>query len=422
MGCLFGFDLVTFLVTFGDMASSPSAAAAAASNPVREIHGVSVSFRKRKPGANYTMDFRVGGERFQETTGWPTMADAERAADKRVRELKERKQGLQAAGLAHQKAKGKYATVAEVVACLEDGAKVWDERTLQTYKSSLLRLARVVDAENPEGVGMERVLAESNLERFYAAGQGLAAVNWVDALPMNGGLNSTVRNVKALFRGRVLKIKFRDVKLPDLRVLEDMPAVRHTLDGFSPWPVEVYDAMHAASEVLKTEQPELWLVNAMLRRLGLRDEELLMARRDWIEVAGKQAWLKIQNRGAEFTVLKHGRFRKLELDEELQGLLLPREGFLVADGQSTAARFNLIYRTHNQWMRQFIPDRVKGNHELRMHAGSIVYTLHGLEAASHFLGHKSIVTTERYYASWLASAPKVDAALVAKARVVRVAA
>lgn len=398
----------------------------------RQLHGQAVRFYKRTPKANYTMDFEVMGERIQESTKWPTMADAERVAVARVREVKERKQGLTEAGLQHQRAKGKYATVQEVLDCLEGGDKIWDDGTMRTYKSALLRLARAADAERPLEAGMDKVLAEANLERFYALGQGGKGVNWVDSLECNGGLNSTMRNAKAMFSPRVIKIKFRHTKLPNLQVLRDMPMLRNVEDGFIPWPVEVYEAMHQASEVLKVEKPEKWLVNAMLRRLGLRDEELLNARREWIEVKyelgadgmgppQQRAFLRIQNRGTEFSLLKHGAARVLELDAELQDILLPREGFLIAEGWAKSARYDLIYREHNQWLKAFIPDRVKKNHELRMHAGSIVYTLYGLDQAKVFLGHKSTATTERYYAAWLSASPKVDAAMVAKARVVLVA-
>lgn len=393
----------------------------------RQIHGTAVRFYKRTENSNYSMDFEVMGERVQESTGWPTMADAERAADKRVREVKERKQGLAAAGQGHQKAKGKYATVGDVIKALDGGAKVWGSETLMVYTCSLKRLAKVVDAREPLNAGLDVVLSDQTIERFYARGQGLPGVNWADSRPGNGGLNTCIRNVKAIFTPRVVKIKFGNLKLPDLRELRSAPFLRHRSKGFVPWPVGVYEAMHEASEKLRTSDPELWLVNAMLRRLGLRDGELLAARRDWIEVqsvpAGDEmgpplmrAWLVVHDRDAQeadededveevdgFEVLKHGKPRKLELDAELMSLLLPREGHLIGDGWTPHARYTFLYRAHNQWVRKFIPKRKKANHELRMYAGSLVYMRDGLEEAAAFLGHKSTTTTERYYAAFLST-------------------
>lgn len=298
---------------------------------------------------------------------------------------------------------------------------------MMVYTCSLKRLAKVVDLRAPLDVGLDRVLSETTIERFYAEGQGLPGVNWADSRPGNGGLNTCIRNVKAMFTARVVKIKFAHVKLPDLRQLRGAPLLRHRSKGFIPWPAGVYEAMHEASEKLRLADPEQWLVNAMLRRLGLRDGELLASRREWIEVqsvaAGDgmgppkmRAWLVVHDRDGQeadgdedevesFEVLKHGKERKLELDAELMFHLLPREGFLIGNGWTPHARYTFIYRQHNEWVRKFIPKRLrkKANHELRMYAGSLVYMRDGLEAAAAFLGHKSTATTERYYAAFLST-------------------
>lgn len=404
--------------------SRPAATQKGSASSKRQVHGTAVRFYKRTEKANYTMDFEVMGERIQESTGWPTLADAERVAEKRVREVKERKQGLEAAGLGHQKARGKYATLREVLDALDAGGKVFSEGTLMVYKAALKRLASVVNARDPLSVTMDAALSDANVERFYAQGQGLRAVNWADNLPVNGGLNACIRNAKAVFSPRVMKLKFQQVRLPDLRAFRAAPFLRWKAKGFIPWPAGVYEAMHAASEKLRTENPELWLVNAMLRRLGLRDEELLSARRDWIELQAIHAgdgmgppmmrsWLVVhdrEGRAAEddeddegFEILKHGKPRKLELDPELMFHLLPRTGHLIGDGWTEHARYTFIYRQHNTWMRKFIPNRAKANHELRMWAGSLIYMRDGLEAAAAFLGHRSTATTERFYAAFLST-------------------
>lgn len=412
------------------MSTSP-ATAAKMKRIVKTLEGVDVSFYKRTEASNYTMDFRVAGERIQESSGWKLIADAERAASKKIKELKARVLAHEANGQRHRSIKSGFATVGEVVQAMEGGSKVWSDGSLRAYKSSLLRLARVVNAEQPQAVALDAVLCDRTFEKFYAKGQGLKEVNWADSLDANGGLNSAIRNLRSIFRGRVLKLKFQGLTLPDLRPLKDLPLLRCENEGFVPWPVDVYNAMHEASLAMKAEKPEMWLVNAMLRRLGLRDEELLESKRDWIELRydlaadgmgppRRRAFLRVKNRGNEFALLKRGAARFLELDDELQEMLLPREGYLIANGWSDSARYDLIYRVHSKFIRDFIPDRKKSNHELRMHAGSVVYTLHGLEAAAAFLGHKSTATTEQYYAAWLAESPMVDAGLVAKARVVKV--
>lgn len=384
--------------------ATPTTPKAGKASTVRILHGVSVRFYKRTDAANLTMDFQVAGTRVQESTGWPLLKDAERAASKRVHDLKEKVQGLPAHEAKLALAKGKVATVKAVLELLdgEEGKGLWKNATRRTYRSAMVRLAKAVAPEDHEGAGLDVVLCTAAIDAFYAAGQGLKRPNWTEKLPENAGLNTTVRNVKALF-------------------------LHAPADGFVPWAEATYAAMHEASEVLRAEKPELWLVNALLRRLGLRDEELLKARRDWIEVkfeaAGdgmgpprRRAWLAILNRGTSFTLLKHGAARKLELDAELQELLLARTGYLVGDGWAEWTRYKLIYRLHSKWLRPLLPpgvDHAKTNHQLRMYAGSLVYMRHGLEAASYFLGHKSQETTQKYYAAWLGTAPALDGAAVA---------
>jgi hypothetical protein len=409
----------------------------------RKIRGVTVSFYRRFEGSCYTMDFKVNNKRVRELTLASVMVDAEKVAEMRVKGLQEALNGLAAAAVHSARSRVKMATVADVLKAVDEGDKVAEDRTLKTYVSSLLRLARLVNVQDPESVSLGDALCRANLERFYSLGQGRngKGVNWVDALDCNGGLNSAIRNVCSLFTKRMVALKFAGLVLPSLTDLRELPRLKVEVHGFQQWPAGVYEQMQAASEVMRTEQPELWLVNAMLRRLGLRDMELFMARREWIEVNESwggdgmgpplvRAWLVIKNRGSEYKLLKHGRARKLELDVKLQVLLLPKTGYLItapvkvampgtgaraSDGLGDSARYDLIYRTHCEWMRQWIPDRAKANHELRMYAGSLIYKAHGLEAAAYFLGHKSTATTEKYYVSWLGDSPMLDGAAVAAA-------
>ena len=176
---------------------------------------------------------------------------------------------------------------------------------------------------------------------------------------------------------------------------------------------------------VEVDYSELWLVNACLRRLGLRSSELLAARRSWLERrpdrAGVLRWcLVVKDRPEEgFTLLKHGAGRNLVLDDELAGLLTARaEGWLIGPTMAASARDDLVERLHNTWLRQFIPDRVKANHELRMWAGSLVYRQTGsLGDTAYFLGHRTTVTTERFYARWWQSSAVLDARAVSVAPV-----
>jgi hypothetical protein len=424
------------MVSLGDTMKSAAAKSAPAevksfwdNRVVRKIRGVKVSFYKRYDGSCYTMDFKVNKRRVRALTDAPVITDAEVVAGARIKELQEAGNGVAAAAAERSRGRASVSTVGQVIDLLEaEGeGKIWKDGTARTYKSALLSLARSVSEGGALKLGLDAVLTKGVIEAFYAQKQGLksAAPNWVDVKPANGGANAIVRNVKSLFRERSVDLHMKSLKLPDLRELRDAHFLKPAPSEFQPWEDAVYDAMEAASVVLKAEKPELWLVNAMLRRLGLRDEELLQARREWIEVQyegaafgppRRRAWLVIANRGTEFTLLKNGKQRKLELDPELQEVLLPRTGHLIADGWKDSTRYDLIYRAHSKWMRPFVGEEAaKTNHQLRKYAASKIYTEHGLEAAAYFLGD-TVATTEKYYKAWLGVSPMLNGADVARAR------
>lgn len=382
----------------------------------RTLQGHSVTFRKREPSPFWVADFYVLGERFQRTTKRTVLAEAERVVTTMIKGLLDAKQGLAEAGRADQSVKGRAATVGAVLEMAKGGEKLMDAGTLRTYGSALLRWARVVDDADPMDVPLERVLREETWHEMVRRVQGLKVPNLVDPLPCNGGLNTTLRNVRALFSPRVVRTKLGRLLLPDLRVLRGIPFLKHEEHGFVPWAREVYEAMDAAAAGLRESNPELWLVNAMLRRLGLRDGELLAARGDWLErrlVGGVERLVLVIQTRPDFKLPKGGRPRTLVLDEELAGLLAGREGYLILPDGSPTARLDLIYRTHSKWMRQFVPAEVDGktNHQLRMYAGSLVLRKTGsMTATAAFLGHKSVTTTERYYARHLEASEALTAA------------
>ncbi len=415
------------------MKSADSSAASSAplksfweSRKVRLIRGVTCSFYKRY-GAFLYMDFKVKKVRVKESTGCTTLDDAVRVAERRVQAMQEAGNGLAEMKAFSARQRAAVATVKEVLAALEGGDKVMTDNSLRTYKSALKRLA-LVACEDPEAARLDVVLSKENLERFYAQGQGREGkgVNWVNRLPCNGGLNSTIRNTRALFKPKMMELKFAALKLPPLDELKRLPKLPAAKGGFNPWPAGVYEKMDAAAAGLKETDYELWLVNVCLRFLGLRACELLAARREWMTTSEDgRAWLNVQDHHAEdaeddevasFEMVKHGAARKLELNAVLKAALLPRTGWLIAPELATSdrletcedARHALIYRQHSEWLRQFIPDRRKSNHELRMYAGSLVAKQHGLEAACYFLGHTSLVTTQAFYWAWLKESPMLD--------------
>jgi len=203
------------------------------------------------------------------------------------------------------------------------------------------------------------------------------------------------------------------LQLPDVRAFRKVPKLPTPRAGWEPWPEEAYNAMHQASLLLKDSHPKPWLVNQLLRRLGLRNSELLAARVDWIvDIEGGRKGLKVCDRPAEGYQLKGALPRVLPLGADLLELFEGRDGYLI-DIENRAARLYLIEREHNRWIRQFIPDRTKGNHELRKHVGSQVLTHNGLEMAQRFLGHTTPETTRKWYATFLGGQAEITAEAIA---------
>jgi integrase len=314
------------------------------------------------------------------------------------------------------------ATVADVLAAVEGvrdatggwlqrpGPEIWKGKTWLAYRAALLRMARVVAPAKPETARLAEVLTRATVLRIQCEAQGVATpaeLNLKARLDCNGGPNAVLRNAKGMFSTAACQKLFAHLALPDLREFRELPPLPSPVTGFVPWEPEVWAQFVRRSEALREKNPTLWAVNAWLRRTGVRDDELLRARRSWIEVRGDQPALVIKDRGAANSILKQGKARRIGICAELWALVkdLPAEAYLVADGLPKTVRYDLIYRDHCAFVAQFIPDRQKRNHELRMMAGSIVYEREGLEAAADFLGD-GLETTRKYYATALkASAP-----------------
>lgn len=232
----------------------------------------------------------------------------------------------------------------------------------------------------------------------------------------NATINSMLNQAQAVFSGRAQN--FRLAGLDVAGVASGFGAVGKIAAapvGFVPIEKDVYDRMHAAACGLRVSDPQLWLVNQMLRRLGLRSGELMAARDSWLwedvegwRRAGRGWVLVVKDRPEEGFYLKSGKAKErfLPLDDDLAAVLVGRQGNLlgcITPGEAYA----LVARRHNQWLRQFIPDRQKGNHELRKHIGAIIYSSLGKEAAADYLGHATSVTTERFYAAWMGRRPTI---------------
>jgi integrase len=77
------------------------------------------------------------------------------------------------------------------------------------------------------------------------------------------------------------------------------------------------------------------------------------------------------------------------------------EGTHLIPARNPTERATITARAINRFVTTFLPGRKKKAYALRKWAGSLVWSTQGAEAAQAFLGHRSLDTTQRYYARFL---------------------
>ena len=212
--------------------------------------------------------------------------------------------------------------------------------------------------------------------------------------------NSHLRQVRSIFSKPAMK-QYAGLTIPNLRGFMDAEGWLKvgTGGGYDPISPKVLDAIDEAGEVLRTNQPDLHRVFMLSRKLGMRTNEILKARTIHIKQNDEGRWfIEIESRKSGRTMVKK---RNMMLSPELIHLFQKdADEFLIAPfGLSETARHHLVYRSINEWLRQFLPaaERKKCLYELRKAAGSKIASTQSLLHAQFFLGHKSIKTTEDFY-------------------------
>jgi len=270
---------------------------------------------------------------------------------------------------------------------------------------------RIVEVEK---LMFEEAVCDATAMEYARLMQGGEVINLDKALPpeINGVIMSTLGNARVPLSklNRILEVEALPVDWK--RVESFLKLTLPTLDtdvGASIPSMEGMKAMLAAWRVLhdspKEEDQELALCNELLRLLGLRSGELVMARESWLHVSDKRTFLWVKNRPDERFSCKSSNAAKLPLSEELAerlklrcakaraaGLVNP---FLILPmipgaevgpdgkerpemlGKERKERFELVRPTHNAWVKGFIGEVAsgQGNHRLRKWCATRLYKL-----------------------------------------------
>ena len=279
-------------------------------------------------------------------------------------------------------------SIGQVIDHFETSAKVVRERTGRNYVRSLFVILRQARNWSEERARTERIdiLTEPLVREWQAIRQGLATVNYVDPMECNTGINSTLRQARALFgRRHVAEMESLGWVIPDtLKGFLAARRVKEISHRYIPLPQSAIDAMNEALPELKARDEKLWAFHLMVRLMGLRSSEILRARRHWLLERAGQTYLAIHRREGE-DAPKRG-----DGEVPVPSVLLEWFGshdceYLI--GTANETKRENVKRAHSKWVRGFIgEDRTKTNHELRKHAGSVMVQKTGSwERAAEFL-------------------------------------
>lgn len=319
-------------------------------------------------------------------------------------------------------------------------SKTWEEEKpkLSLKKRPQSTFGELVDlykAVAPGEIGIGAKVARANAQRLLQIVTELypdkdARALRIDALETPGirrwarerkeaGANektlaSMVRQARSVLTPKMHHIYAERLNMP--RVLPSFTglALDNSSEAFVPIPEPIVQKMEAAYPQLPPNVRRCYLLMA---RLGLRNNEAAFCRRSWFERHQGKILLVLKDRPEEDFLLKNSLAGVLEVHPALWEELthdLPDTATYLLDGETKTERHRIANRSINIFVRQYLPDRQKSAYELRKWAGSIVCTrAKNIYPAQVFLRHKSVKTTEGYYATYLNTIGAVSAGDIA---------
>jgi integrase len=279
------------------------------------------------------------------------------------------------------------------------GAVQIDKHSVKSNANCLRQLLRIVTGTTDPDQLRADVLTEATARTFIEKCR--------TAERSESGIRSSLVQARSVFSPALLYI-YDGLKIPDLagfRVAVRFDTGEDT--GFDPIPAATIERMESAAQSLREVDAATWIVYMLMSRLGMRNVEIERATIDWLRADESGTWhLAIPE-------TKGGLARFLRLPDDLTAATLRTlagEGNHLIPARTVTERRIICQRTINRFVSQFLPDRPKCAYELRKWAGSLVWSTQGAEAAQHFLGHRSMSTTERYYARFLRPVRAISAA------------
>ncbi len=282
-------------------------------------------------------------------------------------------------------------------------------RSIRQYAGSLEELVSTATGKEYNPETSSSILTEELIRRYMAACRMIDPATGAPRRP-DHSIQSSITQARCVLQENFSDI-YRHLKLPDLTGFRAKKRFKkNTESGFVPLDRQTVIDMEAAADRLWEIREAVWIPYAFMSVLGLRNGEVEKARwsdfeeRTVFDAKGNPSRVRVFRVRADYEEAISG---EIEVPDDLWAKLQPYKEDatteFVVPGKNKTERAQVCDRNINRFVERFIRDREKVSYELRKWAGSIVATRHGIYAAQRFLRHKSVTTTERYYATYLKS-------------------
>ena len=301
------------------------------------------------------------------------------------------------------------ATLGEILEAFRQGGAqtLLSPRSIRQYAGSFEELVSTATGKEFDPLASSSLLTEELIRRYMASCRSVDPKTKAPRRP-DHSIQSSITQARGVLQENFSDI-YRHLQMPDLtgfRVKKRFK--KHIAAGFVPLERQTVIDMEAAAHRLWEIREDVWIPYAFMSVLGLRNGEVERAKwSDFSEraVYGKDGQVQLARTFRVRADYEEAVTGEIEVPEDFWAKLLPYKESAtteyVCPGKNKTERAQVCERNINRFVERFIQGREKVSYELRKWAGSIVATKHGIYDAQRFLRHRSVTTTERYYATYL---------------------
>jgi integrase len=309
-----------------------------------------------------------------------------------------------------------YPTVDQICAEHERVAAVhhMSRRTITDYHAALRLVIRVglpCDAPGSQSTGILTAKLVRDFERVRLGEAGPDESRRQSAMISN---RSWLKQCRSIFRKRWMLEYADKFTMPDLTGFLETEITAPARQVRSPAPAELLERTRKAAEVLREENPDLYVVYA-LAAASLRRGEIRHAEWAWLETRDGQPLIHVpvQSKSkrerlvpisADLWIwLQARRATQVPSDENGIGLWILNCNVVGAGSEPgrVRERAKSLLRQINAWMRGLGWIGQHTLHDLRAEAIRSYMLQHGAAAAQEFAGHSSFQITHDHYAGAL---------------------